>query len=109
MASWVVLWIMPPVHGSAVVAQAPPVPVTFNPPLVPVVLRRMPLVAPLDEIESKFRLPAVMPRRVDVERRTRARRDRVARAAHGERAVGRGEALPLVVSMSSPPPVNETR
>ena len=43
------------------VAQAPPVPVTFNPPAVPVVLRRMPLVAPLAEIESKLRLPAVMP------------------------------------------------
>ena len=48
-ASCVVLWIVPPVHGSAVVAQAPPVPVTFRPPSVPVEFRRMPCVAPLDE------------------------------------------------------------
>ena len=86
-ASSVVVWIVPPVHASAVVAHAPPVPVTFSPPVVPVVNSLMPLVAPLDEIESKFRLPAVIPAVSTFSAGAGAGRDRVARAADGHRAV----------------------
>ena len=59
-ASCVVLWMVPPLQGSAVVAQAPPVPVTFSPPSLPVELSRMPCVAPLTETASKLRLPGMI-------------------------------------------------
>ena len=46
----IVAWIVPPEP----LLVAPPSPVTFRPPLDPVLFSKMPLVAPLDEILWKF-------------------------------------------------------
>ena len=59
-ASPVVLWIVPPVQASAVVAHAPPAPVTVSPPAVPVVLSTMPFAAPLAATRWKVTPAAAM-------------------------------------------------
>ena len=108
-ASSVVLWIVPPVHASAVVAHAPPVPVTFRPPVVPVVYSLMPVVEPLDEIESKLRLPDVIPA---VSTLSAVPVPVVIELPVPPTVTVPLVALnpvPLVVSMSRPPFVNETR
>src|SRR5262245_8314957 len=60
MAWPVVLWIVPPVHVDAVDVHVPPLPLTVRPPLVPVLLRAMPLTAPLAVMLRKVRPLAPM-------------------------------------------------
>ena len=59
-ASPVVLWIVPPVQASAVVAHAPPAPVTVSPAAAPVALSTMPFAAPLAAMRWKVTPAAAM-------------------------------------------------
>ena len=56
----VVLWIVPPVQASPVVAHAPPLPVTVRPPVLPVPVSTMPFAAPLAATRWKVTPAAAM-------------------------------------------------